>query len=656
MDSSGEQVEAAAPPDLPLTSPLDQLLTQAALGPARRFLPGGSGLRFAGALARRPERLATRLGGLAGELARITVGASEVAPSTRDRRFADPAWTQNPVLRRLVQAYLAVGGTVEGLVEDVPLEWKDAERVRFVASNLVEATAPSNNPLISPVGWKAVIDTAGGNVVAGSRHLLGDLTSSPRVPSMVEPDAYEVGEDLALTPGAVVLRTPVFELIQYRPQTPTVRALPVLVVPPTINKYYILDLAPGRSLVEYLVQQGMQVFVVSWRNPDARHSTWGFDTYVQSIVSALDAVEDICGVDCTHLLAACSGGILASMAAAHLAATGQEHRLASLDLLVTLLDQTRAGLTSALVDERVAARAVAASRRKGYLDGRRLAEVFAWLRPGDLVWNYWVNNYIQGRKPPKFDILYWNADTTRMTAQLHHDFVDVAVHDRLVEPGGVTVLGTEIDLERVTVDSYVVAGSADHICPWQACYRSAQLLGGKVRFVLSTNGHIAALVNPPGNPKSSYPGVRRHDGRGSRLGAAGRDAEGVVVAGLRQLAGRAIRGGDARPGRPGQRALPGPRGRSRQLRPRHVSSPLRPGRTVAIRASESGTPDDSPSTLRTGPGRRTTRRARSGRTSPPGSASAPERRIRHPMTVETSGSASSRTRPAATCSTGRDES
>jgi polyhydroxyalkanoate synthase subunit PhaC len=267
MDNSGEEVEVAPPPDLLLTTPLDQLLTQAALGPARRFLPDRSGLRFAAALARRPERLATRIGGLARELARIAVGASKVAPSTRDRRFADPAWTQNPVLRRLVQAYLAVGGTVEGLAEDVPLEWKDAERVRFVTSNLVEAAAPSNNPLISPVGWKAVIDTAGGNVVAGSRQLVGDLASSPRVPSMVEPDAYEVGEDLALTPGAVVLRTPVFELIQYRPQTPTVRALPLLVVPPTINKYYILDLAPGRSLVEYLVEQGHQVFVMSWRNP-----------------------------------------------------------------------------------------------------------------------------------------------------------------------------------------------------------------------------------------------------------------------------------------------------------------------------------------------------------------------------------------------------
>jgi polyhydroxyalkanoate synthase len=487
---------AVAPPDL--------LLTRAALGPVRRFLPGGSGLRFVGALGRRPDRVAARLGTLAGEVGRIVAGASQVAPSPRDRRFADPAWTRNPVLRRIVQTYLAAGGTVEGLLEDVSLEWRDGERVRFATSNLVEAASPSNNPLISPVGWKAVIDTGGGSVVAGTRHLVGDLTTRPRVPSMVEPDAYRVGTDLALTPGAVVLRTPVFELIQYRPQTETVRAVPLLVVPPTINKYYVLDLAPGRSLVEYLVQQGQQVFVMSWRNPDARHSRWGFDTYVSAVLDGLDAVQEIADVDSAHLVAACSGGILASMAAAHLAATGQEHRLASLNLLVTVLDQSQAGLTGAMIDERTAARAVAASRRKGYLDGRTLAEVFAWLRPGDLVWNYWVNNYIQGKAPPKFDILSWNADTTRMTAGLHRNFLDVALDNRLVRPGGVTVLDTEVDLQRITVDSYVVAGSADHLCPWQACYRSGRLLGGKVRFVLSTNGHVAALVNPPGNPKSSY--------------------------------------------------------------------------------------------------------------------------------------------------------
>jgi len=492
----GQAAEASAP--------LDLLLTQAALGPVKRFLPGVSGLRFLGAVARRPERLATRLGTLGGELGRIAVGSSDVAPSSRDKRFADPAWTQNPVLRRVVQAYLAAGETVEGLVQDVPLEWRDAERVRFVASNLVEAAAPSNNPLLSPVGWKAAIDTGGANLVRGPRHLLSDLSSAPRTPSMVDCDAYEVGKDLAVTPGVVVLRTPVFELVQYRPQTPTVRTVPVLVVPPTINKYYVLDLAPGRSLVEYLVQQGQQVFVMSWRNPDERHSAWGFDTYTGAILEALDAVEDVSGADRTHLLAACSGGILSSMTAAHLAATGAQDRLASLALLVTVIDQSRAGLTSAMIDEDTAAQAVAASQRRGYLDGRKLAEVFAWLRPGDLVWNYWVNNYIQGKQPPKFDILFWNADTTRMPARLHHDFVDVAVHNRLVSPGGVTVLGTELDLQKVTVDSYVVAGSADHICPWQSCYRSGQLLGGEVRFVLSTNGHIAALVNPPSNPKSNF--------------------------------------------------------------------------------------------------------------------------------------------------------
>jgi polyhydroxyalkanoate synthase subunit PhaC len=495
-DERNEAVEAAAP--------LDLLLTQAALGPARRFLPDASGLRFLGALARRPERVATRLGGLAGELGRIAVGASEVAPSSRDRRFADPAWTQNPVLRRIVQAYLAAGETVEGLVQDVPMEWRDAEKVKFVAANVVEAISPSNNPLISPVAWKSFIDTAGANVVTGPRQLVGDLMSAPRVPSMVDADAYQVGQDLAVTPGAVVLRTEVFELIQYRPQTAEVRTLPVLIVPPTINKYYVLDLAPGRSLIEYLVQQGQQVFVMSWRNPDARHSKWGFDTYVSAVIEALDAVNEIAGVDCSHVVGTCSGGMLSSIAAAHLAASGRQDRLASLNLLVTLLDQSRAGLTSAMIDEQMAAQAVAASRRKGFLDGRKLAEVFAWLRPGDLIWNYWVNNYIQGKKPPKFDILYWNADTTRMTAKLHRDFIDVAVRNSLVKPGGITVLDTEIDLRRVTVDSYVVAGSTDHICPWQACYRSSQLFGGKVRFVLSTSGHVAALVNPATNPKANF--------------------------------------------------------------------------------------------------------------------------------------------------------
>ena len=381
------------------TGALDLLLTDAALGSSRRFFPGASGLRFAGALARRPRWLAGRVAGLAGELGRIVIGTSDVAPSRRDRRFADPAWTQNPLLRRVVQAYVVTGNTAEGLVQDVPLGRRDTERISFVTSNLVEALAPSNNPLLSPVAWKAAIDSGGGSVVAGTRHLVRDIASPPRVPSMVPPDAFEVGVDLGLTPGAVVLRTPVFELIQYRPQTPFVRSTPLLVIPPTINKYYILDIAPGRSMVEYLVRQGHQVFVVSWRNPDARHGRWGADTYCQAILDASATARDIAGTDALHLMGACSGGILASMALAHLAQIGQQHRIAGFTLLVTLLDQAPVGTAGAVVDETTAEAAVAVSRARGYLDGRTLAEAFAWLRPGDLIWNYWVNNYLEGKTP-----------------------------------------------------------------------------------------------------------------------------------------------------------------------------------------------------------------------------------------------------------------
>jgi polyhydroxyalkanoate synthase subunit PhaC len=495
-------------------APLDALLTQAALGPFRRFFPGRSALRFARTLASDPKNLTGWAASLAAELARVASGTSSLAPSSRDRRFTDPAWTSNPLLRRSVQAYLATGSAVHDLVRSAPLEWRDAERVKFAADNLVAALAPSNNALLSPVAWKAAIDSGGGSVVTGARQLARDLASSPRVPTMVPPDAYTVGGDLAMSPGSVVLRTPVFELIQYRPATEAVRALPLLIVPPTINKYYILDLAPGRSLIEYLVAEGQQVFVLSWRNPDERHAAWGFDAYVHAIIDAVDAVADICGATAVHLAAACSGGILAALAVTVLsgtalsapppAAAGQHARVASLGLLVTMLDQSRAGPAGALVDETTAEAAIAASARKGYLDGRTLAEVFAWLRPGDLIWNYWVNNYLQGRPPPAFDILYWNADTTRMTAALHRDFVRAAMGNSLARPGGVTVLGTEADLGQLDTDCYAVAGVADHICPWQSCYRSSQLLGGKTRFVLSSSGHIAALVNPAGNQKASY--------------------------------------------------------------------------------------------------------------------------------------------------------
>jgi polyhydroxyalkanoate synthase len=494
-----------APEDLAdQAAPLDALLVDAALGPLHRLTPDSSTVRFAFQLARRPGTTGRRLVGLAAELARIGVGTSTVAPSKRDRRFTDPAWTQNPLLRRTVQAYQAAGQTAEQLVGDAALDWRDEQRTRFLVENLVAALSPSNLPLLNPASAKAAVDTAGMNFVRGGRNLLGDLATPPRVPEMVDSSAFEVGRTIAVTPGAVVLRTDQLELIQYRPQTEQVRKVPLLIVPPTINKYYALDLAPGRSLVEYLVQQGQQVFVISWRNPDARHADWDLGTYVRAVLDALDAVERVCRTDQTALTGVCSGGIIASITAAHLADVGRPGRLAAFGLAVTVLDNARAGTPAALADRRLARAATALSRRRGYLDGRALAEVFAWLRPEDLIWNYWVNNYLLGRRPPAFDILFWNADTTRMSAKLHADFVDLAMENSLVTPGALSVLGRPVDLSRIEADSYVVAGIADHLTPWQNCYRSTQLLGGDSRFVLSTSGHIAALVNPPGNPKASY--------------------------------------------------------------------------------------------------------------------------------------------------------
>ena len=484
---------------------LDMLLVDAARGPLRRMIPpAGTTLRFGSALVRQPGTVAKRATELVRELAAIAAGRSELEPGRKDKRFADPAWKGNAVLHRAMQAHLASARTAWELIEDADLDWQDDERIRFTATNVVDALAPSNVPFLNPLAIKAAIDTGGGSALTGLKRLVRDMATPPRVPSMVEPDAFTVGEDLATTAGAVVFRTDVFELIQYRPTTETVRAVPLLMVPPTINKFYIADLAPGRSIVEHYLAAGQQVFMMSWRNPDERHAEWGLDTYGQAVLDAMDAIEKVSGQDKVAVQAFCSGGIITSMVLAHLAETGRQDKVTAASFAVTVLDWARAGTVSALMDPEAVKASTEKSRKKGYLDGASLSAIFAWLRPNDLVWNYWVNNYLQGKPPPNFDILYWNADATRMTAGLHRDFIDVAMGNSLVQPGGATMLGTKVDLSKVTVDSYVTAGIADHLCPWQACYRSTQLLGGTSRFILSTSGHIASLVNPPGNPKSTF--------------------------------------------------------------------------------------------------------------------------------------------------------
>ncbi|HEY0402018.1 MAG TPA: alpha/beta fold hydrolase, partial [Blastococcus sp.] len=407
---------------------LDMLLVDAARGPIRRMIPPvGTALRFGSALARQPRTVAKRTNELVREMGKVAVGSSELEPGKKDKRFADPAWTGNPVLRRAMQAHLATARTAWELIDDADLDWQDDERIRFTATNVVDALAPSNVPVLNPLSLKAVIDTGGRSAVQGLRRMLRDLTNPPRVPSMVEPDAFTVGEDLAATPGSVVFRTDVFELIQYRPTTETVRAVPLLMVPPTINKFYIADLAPGRSIVEHYLSAGQQVFMISWRNPDERHAAWDLDTYGQAIIDAMDAVELATGSEQVAIQAFCSGGIITAMVLAHLAATGRQDRVSAVSYAVTVLDWARAGTVSALMDEESVKAATEKSRKKGYLDGAQLAEVFAWLRPNDLVWNYWVNNYLQGKPPPNFDILFWNADTTRMSAGLHRDFIDIAI-------------------------------------------------------------------------------------------------------------------------------------------------------------------------------------------------------------------------------------
>jgi polyhydroxyalkanoate synthase subunit PhaC len=478
------------------------MLTDAAVGGRARFVRPGAAVGVAAGLARRPGRPARRVGHLGAELARVATGRSELRPAKRDRRFADPAWQSSWLFRRLLQTHLAVGEAVDGLISDAELDWRHERQARFTAGNVLDALAPSNFPWSNPTVIKESVDQGGLNLVRGTRHFLGDF---PRLPSTVDTGKFAVGVNLALTPGSVVLRTEVFELIQYAPQTDKVREVPLLFAPPTINKYYVLDLAPGRTMAEWLVQRGQQVFMISWRNPDAEQGHFDLDTYSTAVLEARDAVAAITGQPAVHLNGACSGGIIGAGVVGHLAAERRLGEIASLTLLVAALDNERAGTASALTGREVAAAAIADSARRGYLDGQALSGVFTWLRPNDLVWNYVVNNYLLGKDPPAFDVLYWNQDTVRLAAGLHRDFIHLSLENSLTRPGALEVLGSGVDLGAVDLDSYIVAGSTDHIIPWENAYRSTQLLGGTPRFVLSTSGHIQALVNPPSEQsRSSY--------------------------------------------------------------------------------------------------------------------------------------------------------
>ncbi|WP_343940753.1 hypothetical protein, partial [Pseudonocardia zijingensis] len=476
---------------------LDALIADGSRGPLA-LLPGVSAVRMAASLAARPGALARRGAGLAAELARIGLGRSRVLRAPDDERYADPAWTQHPLLRRLAQAHLAASEAADALVSDAELAPEDEARLRTALAALSGALSPSTSPL-NPAVWRAVVESGGSSAVRGVRHLVDDMAGPPRVPAPAALGAFEVGGNVGATPGAVVLRTPVFELIQYLPQTERVHEVPLLVVPPVLNRYYLADLAPGRSVVEHLVRANVQVFALSWRNPDGAHAHWDLDTYGRAVLEALDATEHISRAPCSSLMAFGAGGTITAMLLAHLAATGAQHRVAAVTLAGTVLDAR-----TVPPDPAAAEAAVAESERAGHLDGRPLLAELAWRAPDSLLWPQAVRSYLCGEQPPSSEVLFWLTDTTRAPAGLHRDLVDVALHAPLAVPGAARLLGTPLDLAKVDRDCYLVTGAGDPVTAWQDAYAAAGLFGGTCRFVLATGGQAASLVSPPGGIGAAF--------------------------------------------------------------------------------------------------------------------------------------------------------
>ena len=461
----------------------------------------GAASALLGALARTPG-IVDRGASLAGGVAAAVLGRSTVTPHKGDRRFADPAWVSHPFYRRLGQAYLTVERAIGDAVEDADIDWSTRERARFAAGILASGLAPTNTLVGNPTALKHAFDTGGASLVRGGRNLLGDLRHT-RMPRQVDASPFTVGENVGATPGEVVFRNEVLEIIQYTPTTPTVRTVPLLIVWSVINRHYILDLGKDRSFIEYAVAQGLQVFVTSWRNPTAKQADWNLDTYAQALLDATDAIREITGSEQIGTVGLCAGGQLLAAVMAHLRGAGDD-RVAHAAFGVSQIDMSVPNVAALALHPALTGVTRVATEATGVVDGRAIAAVFSWLRPTELVWNQWVNNYLMGKDAPQYDILAWNNDTTRVPGALQRDLLRIAMDNLLVTAGGLNLLGTPVDLGAITADTYVVGAETDHLVPWQGAYRSTQLLGGDSTFVLSGGGHIQHLVNPPGNPKAHF--------------------------------------------------------------------------------------------------------------------------------------------------------
>ena len=452
---------------------------------------------------RNPVHTARHAWALSGQLGRVLLGETVHEPNPHDSRFSDPTWKLNPLYRRSLQAYLSWQKQTRHWIDDSSLSADDRARAHFAFSLINDAVSPSNT-LLNPLAIKELLNSGGNSVVRGVTNLVEDLLHNNGLPRQVSKHAFEVGKTVATTPGSVVFRNELLELIQYKPMSEKQYAKPLLIVPPQINKYYIFDLSPANSFVQYALKNGLQTFMVSWRNPDVRHREWGLSTYVAALEEALNVCRAITGAREVNLMGACAGGLTIAALQGHLQAKRQLRRISSASYLVSLLDSQIDSPATLFADEQTLEAAKRRSYQQGVLDGRDMAKVFAWMRPNDLIWNYWVNNYLLGNEPPVFDILFWNNDTTRLPAAFHGDLIELFKNNPLVRANALEVCGTPIDLKQVTADIYSLAGTNDHITPWQSCYKSAQLFGGKVEFVLSSSGHIQSILNPPGNPKARY--------------------------------------------------------------------------------------------------------------------------------------------------------
>jgi polyhydroxyalkanoate synthase len=478
--------------------PVSLLRSLAATGPALLRNPAG--------VAAANARLAVGLASAAAATIARTFGvdaAGPVSPDVGDKRFRDPAYDNNPWYFWLEQQYLLAGQLVSELLDAAHLKGMTDVKARLAAQIMVDALAPTNTLPGNPAALRKAFDTGGKSVVRGVQNLVHDVRHNGGWPSQVDSSGFEVGVNMAATPGSVVYRSNLIELIQYFPQTPRVHSVPLLLCPPWINKYYIMDLAPGKSLIEWAVQHGHTCFAISYRNPDASMRDLSFEDYLrQGTLDAVRVVREITGAEDVNTLSVCLGGTLTAIGLAYNAIVG-DRSIRSATFLNTHTDFSIPGKLGAFTDEATITGLEKKMERRGFLESTEMAHTFDLLRANDLVFQYVVNNWLMGEKPPSFDLLAWNADGTRMPAKMHSDYLRSCFLHNEFARGELVIGGEQLDAAKVEVDTYVLSAVDDHIVPWISAYKTTQLLGGHNRFVLSTSGHIAGIVNPP-SPKAKH--------------------------------------------------------------------------------------------------------------------------------------------------------